>query len=132
MDLAEGEPPGRRKGHLENVATSPAGPCGPEAPAQPGLAPGKGRHSNCGTAGDQRWNVWAGCACEHCKSNHRALEAGKTQWERRVGPAVPARERPWMALLKACLLQPGCVTNCALTPSGSCFVHTCGLPRASC
>lgn len=32
------------------------------------------------------------------------LEAGKTQWERCVGPAVPARWRPWMVLAKARLL----------------------------
>lgn len=47
------------------------------------------------------WSAWAGCACEPCKSNHRALQAGKTQWERCVG----------MVLAKATCsshLGPGC------------------------
>lgn len=59
------------------------------------------------------WSAWAGCACEPCKSNHRALQAGKTQWERCVGMVLAKASllfSPW-----AWLLEPGfggCATNC--------------------
>lgn len=59
--------------------------------------------------------------------------SGKGVWALQCLPGW----RPWRAVAevrpllspRACLLQPGCVTNCALKGGGSCFVHTCGLPR---